>query len=261
VRTPTTPLTILLVDDDRDYRLLVRHALEKAKMRTIEAHDGPSATRLLEQTPDGAHIDLILLDVNMPGLSGWETLERWRVRGRETPVIFLTGVDRIDERVRGLNLGADDYVVKSLDFKELVARIEAVRRRHRDSSRIVHGDVEIDVVNRTVHRGKNRRRVDLSPREFDLLRVMAMEPGRVWSRAELLDRVWNTRFDPETNVVNVHIARLRRKLDLLGPPLVHTVRGEGYVFALDPPAEATNAELEEPPHPDGAGGEGLSTTA
>lgn len=254
----SNPWTILLVDDDRDYRLLVRLALEKAGMRVAEVPDGPSAMRLLDQAPEGPRIDLILLDVNMPGQSGWELLERWRVRGRETPVIFLTGVDRIDERVRGLNLGADDYIVKSLDFKELIARIEAVMRRHRDTSRIVVGDVEIDVVKRIVRRGK--RLLDLSPREFDLLRVMASDPGRVWSRAELLDGVWNIRFDPETNVVNVHIARLRRKLDLLGPPLVHTVRGEGYVFAIDPPSEQDTHESAPKPPDDGdaAGGRKLS---
>lgn len=236
------PLTILLVDDDRDYRLLVRHALEKVGMRVVEVPDGPSAVRYLDHTPEGGVVDLILLDVHMPGETGWEVLERWRLRGRVTPVIFLTGVDQTDERVRGLNLGADDYVVKSLDFKELAARIHAVMRRHRDTSRIVVGDVEIDVVKRIVRRGK--RLLDLSPREFDLLRVMANAPGRVWSRAELLDAVWNIRFDPETNVVNVHIARLRRKLDLLGSPLVHTVRKEGYVFALQPPEASHDDDVD-----------------
>jgi DNA-binding response OmpR family regulator len=243
----SNPPRILLVDDDRDYRLLVRLALEKAGLCVSEAHDGASAVAVLEEPQRGPRIDLILLDVNMPGQSGWDVLARWRVHGRGTPVIFLTGVDQVDERVRGLNLGADDYVVKSLDFKELVARIEAVLRRHRAASMIVHGDVEIDVVRRLVRRGS--RLLDLSPREFELLRVLASEPIRVCSRAELLDAVWNIRFDPETNVVNVHIARLRRKLEVLGPPLIHTVRGEGYVFALERPSFASGDDGGEDPEP------------
>lgn len=228
----TAPLSILIVDDDEDFRLLVTRALARAGMHVHEARDAASAHAFLEG-PNGATVDLILLDVQMPRESGWEFLARWRERGRRTPVIFLTGMNASAERVRGLNLGADDYVAKSTDFAELVARIEAVMRRRRENAVIVHGDLEIDVVRRHVRRGK--RTLELSPREFDLLRVMAQEPGRTWTRAELLDAVWNIRFDPETNVVNVHIARLRKRLEVLGAPLIHTVRGEGYVFALEPP--------------------------
>ncbi|MBI5362936.1 MAG: response regulator transcription factor [Planctomycetes bacterium] len=235
----TAPLSILVVDDDEDFRLLVVRALTKAGMQASEARDAASAHAFLEG-PGGLSVDLILLDVQMPRESGWEFLSRWRESGRRTPVIFLTGMNASAERVRGLNLGADDYVAKNTDFAELVARIEAVMRRHRESALIVHGDLEIDVVRRLVHRGK--RTLELSPREFDLLRVMAQEPGRTWTRVDLLDVVWNIRFDPETNVVNVHIARLRKRLEVLGAPLIHTVRGEGYVFALEPPP---GAGLEE----------------
>jgi two-component system, OmpR family, copper resistance phosphate regulon response regulator CusR len=229
------PLTVLVVDDDQDYRLMVVRALDKAGMRCVAAPNGASALALLEG-PEGPRIDVILLDVKMPEQTGWDVLERWRKSGKDTPVIFLTGYDQLEHRLHGLNLGADDYVPKGLDFKELVARIQAVSRRRRATSTIVRGDLEIDVVRRIVKRG--RRTLELSPREFDLLRVMASQPNRTWTRAELLAEVWGIRFDPETNMVNVHIARLRKKLEVLGSPVIHTVRGEGYVFALERPPEA-----------------------
>lgn len=230
-----TPYVILVIDDDADFRLLLGRALRKAGMEVHEAPEAAAAQAFLDG-PKGARVDLMLLDVQMPRESGWDFLSRWRERGRRTPVIFLTGMEGTDQRIRGLNLGADDYVSKTAQFEEVVARIEAVMRRHREHARIVQGDLEIDVVRRHVRRGQ--RTLELSPREFDLLRVMAQEPGRVWTRGELLDAVWDIRFDPETNVVNVHIARLRKRLDLRGPPLIHTVRGEGYMFALEaPPGE------------------------
>lgn len=214
---------------------MVVRALDKAGMKAIAAANGSSALALLEG-PEGPRIDVILLDVKMPDQSGWDVLERWRKAGKDTPVIFLTGLEATEDKIHGFNLGADDYVQKGLDFKELVARIIAVSRRRRATNVIVRGDLEIDVVRRIVKRGK--RTLELSPREFDLLRVMASQPGRTWTRAELLAEVWGIRFDPETNMVNVHIARLRKKLEVLGPPVIHTVRGEGYVFSLEPPAEA-----------------------
>lgn len=209
-------------------------ALERVGMTSIGFADGPSAQAFLDG-PEGPSISLVLLDVNMPSQSGWEFLERCRRRGHVTPVIFLTGQDGVDARVHGLEFGADDFVPKSRDHKELIARIHSVLRRGRSQHVLHHGDLEMDLVRRAVRRGE--RRIELSNREFDLLRVLATEPGRVWTRAELLDAVWNIHFDPETNVVNVHIARLRRKLDRQGAPLIHTVRGEGYVFALEPPPE------------------------
>lgn len=232
---PSSPLHVLIVDDDPDYRLMLVRALDKAGMRCVAAANGAEAFALLEG-PEGTRIDVILLDVKMPEQTGWDVLERWRKSGKDTPVIFLTGSDALEDRLHGLNLGADDYVPKSLDFKELVARIQAVARRRRATNMIVRGDLEIDVVRRVVKRG--RRTLELSPREFDLLRVMASQPNRTWTRAELLAEVWGIRFDPETNMVNVHIARLRKKLEVLGSPVIHTVRGEGYVFSLEPPPEA-----------------------
>lgn len=225
-------------------------ALERAGMTSIGFADGPGAQEFLDG-PEGPSISLVLLDVNMPDQNGWEFLARCRRRGHVTPVIFLTGQDEVEARVHGLDLGADDYVPKSRDHKELIARIHSVLRRGRNRHVLNHGDLEMDLVRRAVRRGA--KRIELSNREFDLLRVLATEPGRVWTRAELLDAVWNIHFDPETNVVNVHIARLRRKLDRHGAPLIHTVRGEGHVFALEAPPEAVrdthadaDAEVDEP---------------
>lgn len=255
---PTDPVPaprILVVDDDRDDRAIVMRALERAGMTSIGFADGPAAQEFLDG-PEGPSISLVLLDVNMPSQNGWEFLERCRRRGHVTPVIFLTGQDELESRVHGLELGADDYVPKSRDFKELIARIHTVLRRGRKQHVLAHGDLEMDLVRRAVRRGE--KRIELSNREFDLLRVLATEPGRVWTRAELLDAVWNIHFDPETNVVNVHIARLRRKIDRHGPQLIHTVRGEGYVFALEtPPGAATEPEApadESDPSTGPAGG-------
>src|SRR5688572_18698265 len=186
-------IRILLVDDDADFAELVRRSLGKRGIDVEYAPDAPAARRLLEG-PDGTRIDLVLLDVQMPRQSGWEALEQWRLLGRDTPVIFLTGLDDVEQRVKGLNLGADDYVAKSLQFEELLARILAVVRRHRTRAVILNGDLELDLVRRIVRRAA--RTLELSNREFDLLRVMASHPGRTFSRARLLDLVWGIRFDP-----------------------------------------------------------------
>src|SRR5262245_46665952 len=169
---------------------------------------------------------MILLDVMMPALSGWELLHDLREHGRETPVIFVTARDAVEERVKGLRLGADDYVIKPFAFSELLARIEAVIRRRQSLAPIEVFDLRLDLARRQVRRGD--RSIDLSPREFDLLLALVRAGGRVLSRSELLREVWSIEFDPGTNVVDVHIGRLRRKVDRHGPPLIQTVRGEGY---------------------------------
>lgn len=216
-------MRVLLVDDDPDFQALVVRGLKKAGIDCQPALDGSAARELLES---GQRFDLILLDVNMPRQSGWEVMDEWRERGRDTPVIFLSGLDEASQRVRGLDVGADDYISKKAPMEELVARIKAVVRRFRSMPRVEYADLSLDVMRRAVTRGG--RSIDLSPREFDLLRALVAEPGRIWTRAEILQEVWGIAFDPETNVVNVHIARLRAKLDRHGPPLIQTVKGEGY---------------------------------
>jgi len=193
------------------------------------AADGPAGARRLEE--DGP-FDLILLDVMMPGQTGWSFLEELRARGDETPVIFLTARHEVAERVQGLRLGADDYILKPFDFSELLARVDAVQRRHRPSQ-VSIGDLIIDLEGRVAHRGD--RRIELSQREFDVLVALARARGRVISRDELLRRVWQIDFDPGTNVVNVVVARLRAKLGRKECPLIRTVVGEGYMIAEQGP--------------------------
>jgi two-component system copper resistance phosphate regulon response regulator CusR len=170
-----------------------------------------------------------LLDVMMGGRSGWELLEEMRARGHDMPVLFVTAKHAVDDRVRGLRLGADDYVLKPFEFEELIARIEAVLRRRRALPVLEAHDVRIDLAHRTVER--DGRRVDLSPKEFDLLLALVEAQGRVLSRAELLKRVWGIEFDPQTNVVDTAVARLRKRLDRGVEPLILTVVGEGYRIA------------------------------
>lgn len=223
------PVNLLLVDDDPKFRGFMQKGLRESGMSIETAASGEEATRLLEERGPGS-FDLLLLDVMLPRSTGWDVLERLRKRGDPTPVIFLTARSAVEERVKGLSLGADDYVIKPFEFSELLARIEAVRRRHANSSTLVIGGLRMDLEHRVVDcRGV---RIEMSPREFELLLTLARAKGRVLSRGELLKQVWGMEFDPRTNVVNVLIARLRRRLDAWLPGLIRTVVGEGYL--LDP---------------------------
>lgn len=221
-------MRILVVDDDPDFRSYVLAGLKREGIHCEGACDGPSAKELLDRI--GVEpFDLILLDVRMPGQSGWDLLLEMRELGRETPVIFLTGLDAVEERVKGLRLGADDYVPKEFDFQELIARIGAVIRRRRSLAPIEYADLKLDLAKRTAWRGGQQ--IVLSPREFDLLRTLVSRAGHVITRTDLLREVWSLDIDPHTNVVDVHVARLRRKIDRHGVPLIQTVRGEGYRLA------------------------------
>jgi DNA-binding response OmpR family regulator len=218
-------MRLLIVDDDPKFRAYISDGLRESGKECDTAADGAAAMRMLEE-PGRLPFDLILLDVMMPVQNGWELLHELRAHGRETPVIFVTARDAVEERVKGLKLGADDYIIKPFAFDELLARIDAVIRRRRALAPVEYADLRLDLSRRTVTRAGNP--VDLSPREFDLLRTLVENHDRVMTRAELLHDVWAIDFDPETNVVDVHVARLRRKLDRHGEPLIHTVRGEGY---------------------------------
>jgi two-component system copper resistance phosphate regulon response regulator CusR len=218
-------MRILLVDDDPKYRANVADGLTHSGCSCTTAADGDEAWRLLSSTEESPP-DLVLLDVMMPGSSGWALLERMRAAAMDVPVIFVTARDAVEERVHGLGLGADDYVLKPFALSELLARIEAVLRRRKASETLTFDDLRLDPSRRRVGRGE--KQVDLSPREFDLLRTLIERQGRTVSRPELLREAWNIDFDPETNVVDVHVRRLRAKLDRFGPELIRTVRGEGY---------------------------------
>ena len=217
-------MKILIVDDDPKLRACVSKGLETQGHFTVAAGSGLEARSVLAAMAESP--DLILLDVMMPGGDGMSFLEELRRRGIETPVIFVSAARGVEDRVRGLRLGADDFLVKPFQFDELLARIEAVARRRAPALVYEIGDVRIDPLRRTVERGGAR--VDLSPKEFDLLRTLAEARGRTLSRVELLRIVWGIHFDPQTNVVDALVARLRRRIDRSETSLIETVVGEGY---------------------------------
>jgi two-component system OmpR family response regulator len=225
-------MKILIVDDDPKLRAFVSKGLETQGHTTLAAGSGLEARSVLAAQDEAP--DLILLDVMMPGGDGMSFLEELRRRGIETPVIFVSAARGVEDRVRGLRLGADDFLVKPFQFDELLARIEAVSRRRAPPLVYEVGEVRIDPLRRVVERAGVR--VDLSPKEFDLLRTLAEARGRTLSRVELLRIVWGIHFDPQTNVVDALVARLRRRIDRGDDSVIETVVGEGY--RMVPPREA-----------------------
>lgn len=205
----------------------MRKGLQESGLTVETVESAEEASRTLTEAGTGA-FDLLLLDVMLPESTGWDLLEELRERGDPTPVIFVTARGAVEERVKGLRLGADDYVIKPFEFSELVARIEAVRRRHAAPSVLTVGPLNLDLERHAVTcRGV---RIEMSPREFELLLTLVKARGRVLTRSELLKSVWGMEFDPGTNVVNVLIARLRRRLEAWLPDSIRTVVGEGYVL-------------------------------
>jgi two-component system copper resistance phosphate regulon response regulator CusR len=175
--------------------------------------------------------DLVILDVMIPGRDGWSVIAELRRSGKQTPVLFLTARDSVQDRVKGLELGADDYLVKPFVFSELLARVRSILRRgparQPDTLRIA--DLEIDFPRHRVCRGGNR--IEITPKEFDLLSLLARRQGELLSRTLMAEQVWDMNFDSNTNVVDVAIRRLRRKVDdPFAQKLIHTVRGAGYVL-------------------------------
>jgi two-component system copper resistance phosphate regulon response regulator CusR len=215
---------LVLVDDDPKLRRTLQQGFEDLghSCETFEAAE-PALLRLRD--PDAERPDVVLLDVMLPGIDGWEMLQRLRDGGEPVPVLYLTARQGIDERVRGLELGADDYVVKPFEFPELLARVQAVLRRRSGRAPIIVGPLVLDLDGRRAHVAG--RRLELGDKEFRLLVTLASEPGRVFDRPELLRRVWELEFDPGTNVVDVLVARLRRKLTP-HQGIIQTVAGRGY---------------------------------
>jgi two-component system copper resistance phosphate regulon response regulator CusR len=222
-------MRILAVDDDPKIRTFVSKGLGESGMECETAPDGESALEILR----ARRFDLVLLDVMLPGLQGWDVLETLRREGQDVPIIWVTARDALEERVRGLRMGGDDYIVKPFAFEELVARIHAVLRRRAEGHRVRVADLEIDPLAGTVKRAG--KALDLTRIEFGLLRALAERAGEPVTRAALLQQVWGISFDPGTNMVDVHIRRLRRKVDApFDVPLIQTIRGSGY--ALGPAA-------------------------
>lgn len=194
---------------------------------------------LLRNGLDGMHealagdFDLLILDVNLPGLDGWQVLKALRAAGRDFPVLFLTARDQVEDRVKGLELGADDYLVKPFAFSELLARVRTLLRRGRakETTTLVLADLELDVLKRRAIRAGQR--IDLTAKEFALLELFLRRQGEVLARSFIASQVWDMNFDSDTNVVEVAIRRLRAKVDDdFSPKLIHTLRGMGYVMEI-----------------------------
>ncbi len=219
---------LLVVDDEDNLRSMLAAALQHHGFTVTTAENGREALDLIPT----ARPDLVLLDVMMPDLDGFEVCRRLRTDGDRTPVLFLTARDATEDKVRGLTLGGDDYLQKPFSLDELVARAEAVLRRTGDAadSSIVHAcaDLVMDDDAHRVTRGGDE--VSLSPTEFNLLRYLLVNQGRVLSKAQILDHVWKYDFGGDGGVVETYIGYLRKKVDHVEPKLIHTIRGVGYTL-------------------------------
>jgi two-component system, OmpR family, response regulator len=233
---PAAEARLLVVDDDANIVELLSASLRYAGFEVAGARDGHEAlTRARTFRPDG-----VLLDVMMPGLDGFEVVRRMRNEGMPAPVLFLTARDETEDKVHGLTLGGDDYVTKPFSLDEVIARVRALLRRagHRNGdadnrARVTFADLEFDEDCHEVR--KAGEPVDLTPTEFKLLRYLLLNQGRVLSKAQILDHVWNYDFGGDTNVVETYVSYLRRKVDTTEPRLIHTLRGVGYVLRLPRP--------------------------
>jgi two-component system copper resistance phosphate regulon response regulator CusR len=219
-------MRILIIEDELKTSAYLKKGLEESGYSVDVANDGPHGLILAQEE----EYEVIVLDVMLPGMDGWTIVKTLRAT-RTTPVLFLTARDDVSDRVRGLELGADDYLVKPFAFVELLARVRTLARRGppRESELIKVADLEMDINRRRVKRGDTR--IDLTPREFALLHLLARRHGEVLSRTQIASYVWDMNFDSDTNVVEVAIRRLRTKIDDNFPvKLIQTVRGVGYVL-------------------------------
>ena len=222
-------MKILVVEDDRKVAGFIEQGLREEGYAVDIAPDGEEGTML-------AHVydyDVIILDVVMPKKSGLQVASELRREGRGTPILMLTARDTTEDIVRGLDVGADDYLTKPFRFDELLARVRALVRRGgaRRTELLTYGTLELDRLKHKVH--VSGKPLDLSPKEFHLLEHFLLHPEEVVRRTELLEKVWDMHFDPESNVVDVHVGNLRRKLrKAAGQELIHTVRGVGFKLAL-----------------------------
>jgi two-component system OmpR family response regulator len=220
---------LLIVDDEVNLRSMLAAALQFHGFEVSQAENGRSALDLVA----GLRPDLILLDVMMPDLDGFEVCRRLRADGDRTPVLFLTARDSIEDKVRGLTLGGDDYLDKPFSLEELVARVHALLRRRSGADRVVENRSECAdlVMDHDAHRvTRAGTAVALSPTEYNLLHFLLANQGRVVSKAQILDHVWKYDFGGEGGVVETYIGYLRRKIDHVEPKLIHTIRGVGYTL-------------------------------
>ena len=216
---------MLVVEDDRSIAGFVEPELERLGFRVRCAYDGPSGLRQAREFRP----ELVILDIMLPGLDGVGVLKEIRHSGSRVPIVMLTARDTTLDKVHSLDIGADDYITKPFDIEELLARIRALLRRAEGEEILRVADLEVNTATREVRRGE--REIDLTTREYELLEFMARNPRRVLSREFLLSRVWGQEFGVTTNVVEVYIAYLRKKVDEPGERyLIHTIRGAGYAL-------------------------------
>ncbi|MGI4953809.1 MAG: response regulator transcription factor [Janthinobacterium lividum] len=225
-------MRILVVEDDRDVAGFVMKGLREAGHLAEHADNGRDGLFMAASEP----FDAIILDRMLPGgVDGLRVLETLRAQENLTPVLFLSAMAQLDDRVRGLKAGGDDYLTKPFAFSELLARVEALARRGRNSgpeTKLSVGDLDMDLLSRTVRR--QGQKIDLQPREFRLLEFLMRHASQVVTRTMLLEGVWDYHFDPQTNVIDVHVSRLRQKIDKpFDTAMIHTVRSAGYMLRPD----------------------------
>jgi two-component system, OmpR family, response regulator len=229
-RADGTAVRVLVVDDESTLSDLLSMALRYEGWEVKTAADGMSAVRLAREFRP----DAVVLDVMLPDFDGLEVLRRMRGESPDVPVLFLTAKDSVEDRVAGLTAGGDDYVTKPFSLEELVARLRGLMRRSgmanaaKEGSELVVGDLVLDEDSHEVRRGADI--VELTATEFELLRYLMRNPKRVLSKAQILDRVWHYDFGGQSNVVELYISYLRKKIDAGRTPMIHTVRGAGYVL-------------------------------
>jgi two-component system OmpR family response regulator len=228
-RADGSPIRVLVVDDEPTLTELLSMALRYEGWQVRAAGAGAEAVRIAREFRP----DAVVLDVMLPDFDGLEVLRRLRADDDDVPVLFLTAKDAVEERIAGLTAGGDDYVTKPFSLEEVVARLRGlIRRAHRSNGRreaeLVVGDLVLDEDSREVRRADEP--IVLTATEFELLRYLMRNPRRVLSKAQILDRVWNYDFGGQANVVELYISYLRKKIDAGRPPMIHTMRGAGYVL-------------------------------
>lgn len=229
-RADGSPIRVLVVDDEASLTDLLQMALRYEGWEIKTAADGSSAlTTARDFRPDA-----IVLDIMLPDIDGLQVLQRLRADGNDVPVLFLTAKDALDDRIAGLTAGGDDYVTKPFSLEEVVARLRGLIRRStmtvdaNESPVLTVGDLELDEDSHEVRR--NGRLIELTATEFELLRYLMRNPRRVVSKSQILDRVWDYDFGGKSSVVEIYISYLRKKIDAEGAPMLHTVRGAGYMI-------------------------------
>ncbi len=221
-------MKVLVVEDEKRLANLLKKGLEENAFVVDICYDGVEGLYLVETAP----YDAVVLDVMMPKMDGFTMLRRMREQGIETPVIMLTARGEVENRIKGLNIGADDYLPKPFDFAELLARLTAVIRRNKGqpASQLCIADLHLDLNAKTAGRGGVD--ISLTSKEYAILEYLALNQGRVISRTEISEHVYDMNFDLDSNIIDVYINRLRKKIDRDHPsPLIHTKRGEGYILS------------------------------